>query len=387
MRVLILHNRYQISGGEDSCVSQESGALGLAGVDVDVMEVSNDHIHGFAAQMKTALTTIYSVSSRGKVAKKISSFQPDVVHVHNLFPVLTPSVYDASTRIPFVQTLHNYRALCSAAVLFREGSVCEECLGKRLPWPAVRHACYRGSRAGSAAVATTIAVHSLLGTWRNRVTRFIALTEFARDIFLRNLSLREEQIAVKPNACADLGIGDAGGGYALYVGRLSSEKGIETLIRAAEIGLKMSLKVVGEGPMSPQVEAAAQRGLLEYVGKQPHGSISALMKRARVLLLPSMWYEGLPMVIPEAYSSGLPVVASDLGALSSLIIDGHTGFLVKPGDAWSLANAVHRLAARPELETTMRAKSRARYEALYRPEKNVQQLLTIYESSIREKSK
>jgi glycosyltransferase involved in cell wall biosynthesis len=387
MRVLVLHNRYQISGGEDSCVSQETAALEMAGVNVDVMQVANDHIQGFVEQMKTALSTVYSVASRSMVAQRISAFQPDVIHVHNVFPVLTPSVYDASWSIPFVQTLHNYRTICSNAVLFREGAPCDECLGKLVPWPAVQHACYRASHAGSLAVATTIAVHSLRRTWRNRVTRFIALTDFARDIFLRNLDLRDEQVAVKPNASPDRGMGDASGGYAFYAGRLSSEKGIETLIQAAEIGLQMKLKVAGEGPMSAQVAAAAERGLLEYVGRQSREGVTTLMKQARVLLVPSLCYEGLPMVIPEAYACGLPIIASNIGALSSLIVDENTGYLVKPGDSGALAKAVERLAACPELEATMRANSRATYDRLYRPEENVQQLLAIYESAIREKAR
>lgn len=386
MRVLLLHNRYQISGGEDSCVNEEAAALGKAGVIVHKVEVSNDHIRGLAQQAITAVNTAYSFTSRTLVSRAISAFQPDVVHVHNFFPVLSPSVYDASPRVPFIQTLHNYRTICPAAVLFRNGNTCEECLGKTVPWPAVKYACYRGSRAGSLSVAASLAVHSLRNTWKSRVSRFIALTEFARDIFLQHLNLRREQIVVKPNASSDTGMGDGEGGYALYVGRLSSEKGIATLLKAAELGFGVPVKVVGEGAMSGQVADAASRGLLEYLGKLPRTGITALMKHARVLLLPSLWYEGLPMVIPEAYATGLPIIASNLGALPSLILDRQTGLLVQPGDACALAEAVRRIVSCEAWEATLRANSRATYEALYRPEQNLQHLLTIYKAAIRDKS-
>ncbi len=183
MKVLLLHNRYRVPGGEDAAVQLECSLLRSAGLAVDLLEVNNDGIDSAAQKIKAALLTPYSFPARQLVADRIRDFQPDIVHVHNFFPTLSPSVYDAcrSARVPVVQTLHNYRLMCANALLFREGKVCTKCLGSTFPLPAIRHACYRGSRVGSAAVAALIGIHRIRGTWTSRVNRFIALTGFARD--------------------------------------------------------------------------------------------------------------------------------------------------------------------------------------------------------------
>jgi glycosyltransferase involved in cell wall biosynthesis len=379
-----LHNRYQIAGGEDAAVRQEVSMLRGAGATVDLLEVSNDHITGLWQRAATAFNLAYSTRSRELVRARIAGFRPDIVHVHNFFPVLTPAIYDADSRIPFIQTLHNYRLLCSNALLFRENSPCDECLGKSVPWPAVYHACYRGSYAGSAAVALMSAVHKLRDTWNTRVSRFIALTEFARALFVKHLGIDAAKIAVKANAAADPGLGDGKGGYALFAGRLSSEKGIATLIAAAECGLGMPLKVAGAGPMSASIEQAAARGVLEYMGFKTQSEVSRLMQGARALLLPSLWYEGLPMVIPEAFATGLPVVASNIGALASLVTHGRNGMLAPAGDAGALAEAVRSIAASPSVEASLRSEARVTYERQYRPEANVESLLEIYRGALAE---
>ena len=384
MRVLVLHNRYQVAGGEDTVVRQEVSTLRQAGAEVDLLEVSNDHITGPLQRAATAFNVVYSYRSRDLVAARIAGFRPDVVHVHNFFPVLTPSIYDADTRIPFVQTLHNYRLLCANALLSRDNRPCEDCVDKRIPWPAVQHACYRGSHAGSAAIALMLSVHRFRNTWNTRVSRFIALTEFARALFVNHLGIAPARIVVKQNAAPDPGVGDGRGGYALFVGRLSPEKGTATLLAAAERDLGMPLKVAGTGPLSASVERAAANGVLEYLGSQTQSEVSRLMQNARVLLLPSLWYEGLPMVIPEAFATGLPVVASDIGALSSLIAHGRNGLLVPPGDPEALAQAVQTLGAVPGVEASLRTEARLTYERQYRPEVNVQRLLDIYREVLSE---
>jgi glycosyltransferase involved in cell wall biosynthesis len=384
MRVLVLHNRYQVAGGEDAAVRQEVSMLCQAGAAVDLLEVSNDHITGPLQRAAAAFNVVYSVRSRELVRARIAEFRPDIVHVHNFFPALTPAIYDADSHIPFIQTLHNYRLLCANALLFRDNSPCEQCLGKNIPWPAVYHACYRGSRAGSAAIALMSTVHKFRHTWNTRVSRFIALTEFARTLFVRHLGVDPAKIVVKPNSAADSGLGDGKGGYALYAGRLSSEKGIATLIAAAERGLGMPLKVAGTGPLSASVEQAAATGALEYLGSQSHSEVARLMQGARALLLPSLCYEGVPMVIPEAFATGLPVVASDIGALSSLVAHGQNGMLVPPGNAEALAQAARMIATAPDLENLLRTEARRTYERQYRPEANVQSLFEIYRGALSE---
>jgi len=386
LRVLLLHNRYQIPGGEDTVVHQETAMLREAGLTVDLLEADNDAIDSIAQKLKTALLVPYSLPARKLVAERIRQFRPDIVHVHNFFPALTPSVYDAcrSARVPVVQTLHNYRLMCANALLFRQGKVCTECLGHAFPLPAILHGCYRDSRLGSAAIAAMIGGHRMRHTWTQRVTRFIALTKFARGLFTAELGIPEDQIVVKPNAATDPGLGDGAGGYALYIGRLSKEKGIETLLNAAlhGVGLGIPLKIAGIGPLQPLVEDAQIPGKIEYLGQQNPAEVRRLMQQARVLLIPSLWYEGLPMVVPEAFGTGLPIVASRIGSLQTLIEEGGNGLLVEPGNAAALAEAVRRLTSNASFERGLRLEARRTYEALYRPDANLRLLLDIYEQAL-----
>jgi glycosyltransferase involved in cell wall biosynthesis len=361
-----------------------------AGITVDLLEAHNDAIDTIAQKFKTALLVPYSPPSRKLVADRIRHFRPDIVHVHNFFPALTPSVYDAcrEAQVPVVQTLHNYRLMCANALLFRQGKVCTECLGHAFPLPAIRHGCYRNSRIGSAAVAAMIGVHRMRNTWTRRVTRFIALTEFARDLFTAEMGIGQEQIVVKPNAAADPGLGDGSGGYALYIGRFSQEKGIDTVLDAARSsdGFGIPLKIAGSGPLQSKVEEAQIPGRLEYLGQQNPASVRQLMRQARVLLIPSAWYEGLPMVVPEAFGAGLPIIASRIGSLQTLIEEGGNGLLVAPGNPGALAQAVRRVAANASFEGDLRRRARQTYDAFYRPDANARLLLEIYAQARRDMS-
>jgi glycosyltransferase involved in cell wall biosynthesis len=214
------------------------------------------------------------------------------------------------------------------------------------------------------------------------VDRFIALTEFARGLFATEAGIPREKIAVKPNAAPDPGLGNGSGGYALFVGRLSPEKGIETLLDASRDGaLGMPLMMAGSGPLQAKVEMAQNPGRLEYVGWKDAEGVQRLMLRARVLVTPSLWYEGLPMVVPEAFGTGLPIIASRIGALATLVEDGANGLLVEPGNPAALASAVRRIASDGRLESELRRGARQTYEALYRPEVNVRLLQQIYEQA------
>ncbi len=272
MRILILHNRYKLHGGEDVVVQQESQLLRDAGYFVDVMEVSNDEIESGVDKLKTAFMSIYSPPMRKLVERRIQDTGANVLHVHNFFPRLTPSVYDAGAarNCAVVQTLHNYRLVCPGGLLFRDGAVCEECLGRSFALPGVQHGCYRDSRIGSATIATMTALHRARGTWRNHVDRYIVLNEYARSIFTKYAGLPPERIRVKPNVVPDSGLGRGSGDYALFVGRLSPEKGIATLLRAAsDQTFRLPLKIVGTGPMQPEViAAAASCPNIEYLGAQ-----------------------------------------------------------------------------------------------------------------------
>ena len=385
MRVLLLHNRYQIPGGEDVVAQSEKTLLEENGHSVAWIEVTNDDITGLWSQVKTAANTIYSYSSKQRVTEIIASFKPDIVHVHNFFPLLSPAVYDAcyEAGVPVVQTLHNYRLLCANAEFFRDGRVCEDCLGKVVPMPGVIHACYRGNRAATAAVAAMLTVHRARGTWRDRVNLYITLTEFARQKFIEG-GIPASKIVVKPNFLhPDSGFGTGDGGYALFVGRLSKEKGLDTLISAwKHLGGKIPLKIVGDGPVALQVaEAAQEMQGVELLGRMGKNEVLSLMKEALVLILPSLWYEGFPMTIVEAYSVGLPVIASQIGSLSSLIDPYRTGIHFRPGDAEDLAAQVEWALAHPAEFTRMRREARAEFEAKYMAEANYQQLMEIYQEA------
>lgn len=386
MRVLLVHNRYQVRGGEDTAVDLECEMLSGAGFTVGLFEASNDEIAGASQMIKTALQVPYSFSARKLLSARIRAFRPDLVHVHNFFPALSPSIYDAcrAARVPVVQTLHNYRLVCANALLFRDGRSCTECLGRTLLLPAIRHGCYRGSKAGSAAVAAMIGIHRVRRTWTDRVQRFIVLTQFARDLFAKYAHIPAEKIAVKPNSAPDPGVGTGAGGYALYIGRLSPEKGIETLLAAATEGegLGMPLKIAGNGPLQAKVEAQCIPGKIEYAGLQDPAGVRRMMLEARMLVIPSLWFEGLPMVVPEAFGAGLPIVASRLGALETLIEDGGNGLLAEPGDAASIAIAVRRIAGDRNFEQELRRRARATYEAVYHPAANLRRLKEIYEQAV-----
>lgn len=388
MKVLLVHNRYQISGGEDSVVAQELAMLNASGMNVELFEVNNDSITSPVVRMVTAAQVAYSWNMKERITRVLTKLRPEIVHVHNFFPQISPSVYDAAADAgsSVVQTLHNYRLLCPSATLYRQGSICHECLEKKAPWPGVLHGCYRTSRIGTASVAAMIAWNRFRGTWANKVHRYIVLTEFAKTLFTRYSDIPERKLCIKQNAIADPGLGHGRGGYALYVGRLSPEKGISVLLEAASRGLSLPLKVAGTGPLESLAREAHAAGRIEYLGRQDTEAIRTHMQNAAVLLVPSLWYEGLPMVIPEAFGTGLPVVASRIGSLASLISDGYNGLLVPAADPEAIRAAVMRIAASAEFQESLRKGARLTYSARYEPQQNISSLQQIYQEAIDERS-
>jgi glycosyltransferase involved in cell wall biosynthesis len=384
MRILQLHNFYKIAGGEDVVVRSEKSLLEAHGNSVVLLDVDNDAIASKFSQAMTAVNAIYSPASKQRVLQEINRFQPDVVHVHNFFPLLSPAVYDACREagVPVVQTLHNFRLFCANSFFYRDGKVCEDCMGKFFPTPAVVHACYRDSRIGSAVVGTMQTVHRIRGTWRDRVDRYIALTDFARNKFIEG-GLPANKITVKPNfVSVDPGCGEGQGDYALFVGRLSPEKGLETLLAAWEkLGDRIGLKIIGDGPLAPTVEQAATRiPGVEWMGRQSQDQLQALMKNAQVLIFPSVWYETFGLVVIEAYAGGVPVIASNLGTMSLLIDPGRTGLLFRAGDPQDLQERIEWILSHPLEVKKMRQEARREFESKYTATQNYQQLMEIYET-------
>jgi len=378
LRVLLVHANYQLRGGEDVVVEAERELLRSHGHEVIEYRRHNDEV-GSMSRFRAVADSLWSGSTAKAIAKLIAHSRPDVMHVHNTFPVISPSIYWAAhdAGVPVVQTLHNFRLLCPQATFLREGRVCEDCLG-RVPAPAIAHGCYRESRLLSAGVVAMLSLHRSLGTWRNKVDRYIALNEFCRRKFIEG-GLPADRIVVKPNFI-DLApvAGHERSGF-LYVGRLSIEKGIEVLANAATQVSGPAIRVVGAGPSASQV---ANIPGIECVGALAQAAVYEQMRRATALVLPSICYESFPRTLVEAFACGLPVIASRLGALAELIEDGVTGLLFSPGDASALASKIKWAHENPDQLAEMGRQARARYDAHYTAQENYDQLIQIYESVI-----
>jgi glycosyltransferase involved in cell wall biosynthesis len=386
MHILIAHNYYQRSGGEDHIFATEASLLESYGHRVLRYTAHNDTIEHIS-RVALARTTLWNNATYRDLREIFRRERPEVAHFHNTFPLISPAAYYAAKAegVAVVQSLHNYRLLCLNASFYRDDRVCEDCLGRFVPWPGVMHACYRGSHAASGVVAALLIAHRAGRTWTNLVDVYIAaLSEFAREKFIRG-GLPAEKIVVKPNfVYPDPGPGQGRGGYALYVGRLAPEKGLDTLLAAwTRLDRQIPLKIVGDGPLAASVARAAKlHSEIEWLGQQPMERVLDVMKDARALLVPSVWYEGLPRVIVEAYALGLPVIASNLGAMASLIEHGRTGLHFSPGDPGDLAAKVEWAFAHADDLAEMRCKARAEFEAKYSPERNYQMLMDIYETAI-----
>lgn len=379
MRILLIHERYRYRGGEDAAVEAEAALLAGAGIEVATLYEDNRRIVG-AGSAGLALRAIWSPEGRRLAAAAIDRARPDIVHVHNTFPLLSPSVYAAarSRATPVIQTLHNYRLLCPNGLMLRDGRPCELCAGRSIKWPAVVHACYRDSRAASAAVAAVVGVHQVIGTWRNAVDRFLALTPFAARKFIAG-GLPPERIEICPPAVPDPGpaaaaIDDRSG--ALFVGRLSPEKGIEYLISAWR-GLPHSLDVIGDGPLEEDLRRRAVPNI-RFLGRLPASAVSAAMSRAALLVFPSLCHENFPMVVAEAAAHGLPSLAAAGGAVQDMIGDGVTGVLAPPGEAGVWRQQALELLANPSRLRLMGRAARAAFTEQHGTEPAVARRLDLY---------
>lgn len=380
MKVLLVHNSYQIAGGEDSVLASEAQLLREHGHEVSIFQRDNLSIPD-VGKFKLLCDTIWSSDTYSDFNSVVSNLRPDVVHVHNTFPLISPAIYWAANRlgVPVVQTLHNFRLFCPQAMFLREGKVCEDCLGK-LPWRGALRGCYRESRLQSTVLASMVSLHRGLGTWQNKVTRYVALNEFCRNKFIEG-GLPAERIVIKPNFVdfsPPIAVDRKG---FLYVGRLSIEKGIDSLVTATGMVDGAKLQVAGTGPEAGLLNAAPN---ITAQGALTGDQVRTAMSGAMALIMPSIWYENFPRTLVEAFGCGLPVIASRIGALAELVEDGVTGLLFEPGDPASLADAMRWALENPAEMAAMGKAARAHYEANFTAERNYQQLLAIYEGAIAE---
>jgi glycosyltransferase involved in cell wall biosynthesis len=391
MTILMVHNYYrqQNPSGENTAFESELELLRQYGHRVVLHTRSSDEIEGYSAprRLGMALDTVWSSRTARALRRLIADSEPEIAHFHNTFPLISPSAYWACREfgVPVVQTLHNYRLLCPSAMLFRDGGVCEDCLGRTLPWPGIVHGCYRGSRAATAVVGTMLTTHRLIGTWTDTVDIYVALTEFARRKFIQG-GLPAERIVVKPNVVApDPGPGQHRGNYALFIGRLAAEKGIHTLLASWEhLQQRVPLKVVGDGPDADRVAEAIERMAgVEWLGRQPLREVYDLLGEATMLIFPSELYEGLPRTVLEAYAKGTAVIAADIGSVAEVVQHGRTGLLFKPGDPKDLAAHVEWAWMHRRQLAEMGSEARREYEAKYAAESNYHQLLGVYDRAAR----
>lgn len=381
----MVHNFYQQSGGEDQVFQAEMALLQARGHRVNIYTAHNDTLNGMGAAVMAA-KTLWNRHTYQQLDDLCYRGRYDVAHFHNTFPLISPAAYYAVKHhgIAVVQSLHNYRFTCLNALLFRDGRVCENCLGKKVAWPGVLYGCYRNSRAASAVVAAMNAVHRLRGTWAQMVDVYIALTEFSKQKFIE-AGLPTSKIVVKPNFLAqDPGVGAGTGNYALFVGRLSPEKGIDILLKAWQvIDKRLPLKIVGDGPLRDSVLKACERMVgAEWLGRKQPADVWHLMGDATVLVLPSQWYEGMPRTIIEAFAKGTPVIASQLGGMQEMIEPRKTGLLFRLSDASDLAAQVEWLLSHPNEQKQMRQAARAEFEAKYTAAANYEMLQHIYQLAI-----
>lgn len=380
----MVHVRYVHAGGEDVAFAEDCELLRSNGREVRELVLSNESMQRMPP-IEAAATTVWSESGRKLVAQTARAHGADIVHFHNTFPLLSPSVYSAAraTGAAVVQTLHNYRLVCPGALLMRDGVPCEDCLGRN-PWRAVMHRCYRDSAGASAAVAVMLTAHRVRGTWRKDVDAFICLTEFARAKLVAG-GLPAAKLHVKGNSVrATAGAPARERRYFLYAGRLSKEKGVDFLVRAwKEANIPQRLVIVGDGPLADLVRREAGDNV-EVLGRRPREDVLKLLEEAVAVIVPSFCYESFPLVIPEAFSRGVPVIGSALGSLANIVDEGSTGILIPPGDVRALSGAVGTLT-QPATWDAFSSNALAAFHSRFTSEINYQTLRSIYSAALEQR--
>jgi len=382
-RVAFVHNRYRSAqpSGENTAVKHEIELLRDAGHEVHTYCRSSDEIAGFPLTAKAALPlrVVWSREDQQQLDSFLLEKSPDVIHVHNTFPLISPVVFRvaAAHNIPVVATLHNFRLACVNAQLFRDGRPCELCVG-RGPWQGVVHRCYRGSFAASVPIASSIAFHRSTGTWRRGASRFISLSHFARSRLIAS-GLPDHRTDVLPNFVPGPAVQRSGpGDYFMFLGRITVEKGPDLLAAAwsNELG---RLLFVGEGPMRAELQAALadRRDSVSFLGPQPYNRCMELLANARGLVVPSRWYEGSPMVIAEAYARGVPVIGPRLGAFPEFVEDGGSGLLFEPDSPASLRDCITALRD-PDVALKLGAGARQVFDRTFTAEHHYRQLMDTY---------
>lgn len=391
MKIISVHNYYQNRGGEDQLFEDEAKLLEEHGHEIIWHTTHSDSINE-RNLIGVAVETLWNRRSHREMTDLIREHSPDVIHSVNTFPLFSPSIFHAARKlnIPLVATIQNYRYFCAQAMCYRNGKACEDCLGK-LPWRAVRHGCYKDSTAGSAVVSAMQLLHQKLGTWKKYVDVICVASEFSKGKMMQ-AGLEDRQMIIKPNFVPkDPGPQPGDGGYAVFVGRLSSEKGIQTLVECwRELnsrGIQVPLKIVGDGPESEMVRMLAEDvPSVDWVGLVPNEEVYRVVGEANCLIFPSTGYESLPKTLIESMAVATPVVGSDIGSIPEVVLENETGHLFPAGDSNAMAACVLKFfteSGQPTPRPEMRGNCRSLFEKRYTRESNYEQLIQIYHEAIR----
>jgi len=394
MKILLVHNFYGSAApsGENQVFQAEKEMLLSRGHVLETFIRHSDELRGrgVAGLVLGALSTLWNPRTAREIRRVVDRFGPDIVHAHNTFPLISPSIFRAiGSRAARVLTLHNYRLFCPAAIPMRAGKVCTECLDRHTVRPAVSHGCYRNSRLATLPLAACVALHRLLGTWHRQVDAFIALTEFQRERMVA-AGLPARRVHVKPNfypgSPGVIPWGDRRP-CVVFVGRLTAEKGVRTLVQAwLQWGAEApELRLVGDGGLRSALERiAASQPLVpvRFLGQLAAEAAQAEIARARMLILPSECFEGFPMVVREAFAFGTPAALSNIGPLPTIVRHGVNGIVFEPADPDSLLRQVRRFWAGPGLLESLGKGARNEFETKYTSEKNYDELMAIYRQAI-----
>lgn len=388
LKILQVHNRQMMVGGADVVLEREANLLRAHGHEVELFSVESKEIHRIGV-LRTAWKAVWNRAAAKALQERIREYQPDIAHFHTVFPLMSPAVFRAAHQagVPTLETMHNFRLVCPGGLLKRQGTVCHQCVGKKVPWPSIVHGCYRGSRLHSIGMTATLSVHHAAGTFAHHVDRYLALTEFVKQMMIRG-GYPAEKIVVKPNFIATKRQPGTGrGGYALFVGRFHPEKGVMTLVNAwKRVPAHCKLILVGDGPQRDQVLEHAQGLNIEVRDWLDSEAIFDLLEEAAFLVFPSNCYETGPLVPIESFSCGTPVLASDIGNFSAWIQPGRNGWLFRTDDSEDLAAKITTAFADPTLGTTMRIAAKQTHQEDFSDVANYELLMRIYQEVIAERT-
>ncbi len=391
MKIAIIHSRYGSESPSGENIAVEADITQLEGNGIEVVRLVEEVERGGIGQMvMAAMSATWNVRSAMRIRAQLREHRPDLVHVHNVFPFLSPSVIWAAKRAgyPVVMTLHNYRLICANGLLLRDGKACDLCIVRQNAIAAVTHKCYRNSRVASAAVALSIEAHRAVDSWTRAVDGLIVFSEFQADM-IRRSGITDAPIFIKPNMMpeeVDPVPWNQRDDQVVFIGRVGDEKGIRPLVQAwKQLGADAPpLCVVGSGPLEEWMRGELEGGptSVEFTGMIETSAAQKVLASSKLLILPSICYEGYPLVVREAFAFGVPVLASDHGPMPDILSVLGSEFLSPPGDAMTLAARVRAIWMRKDLLRQASERMRAEYEERLRPRSNLNGLLHIYRETI-----